>query len=50
MIATLTGQAATNIYNLQVAVSVISIAPLIILFLIFQRRFTAGITFGAVKG
>jgi len=50
MIATLTGQAATNIYNLQMAVSVISIAPLIILFLIFQRRFTAGITFGAVKG
>jgi ABC-type glycerol-3-phosphate transport system permease component len=50
MIATLTGLAGTNMYTLQMAVSVISITPLIIIFLIFQRRFTAGITFGAVKG
>jgi ABC-type glycerol-3-phosphate transport system permease component len=50
MIATLTGQAGTNMYTYQMAVSVISITPLIIIFLIFQRRFTAGITFGAVKG
>ncbi|PKP58786.1 sugar ABC transporter permease [Candidatus Atribacteria bacterium HGW-Atribacteria-1] len=50
MIATLTGLAGTTMYNLQMAVSVISITPLIIIFLIFQRRFTAGITFGAVKG
>ena len=49
MIATLTGQASTVMYHLQMAASVISIAPLIIIFLIFQRRFTAGITFGAVK-
>jgi len=50
MIATLTGPAGMTIYNLQMAVSVVSIAPLIIIFLLFQRRFTAGITFGAVKG
>jgi len=50
MIATLTGLAGTNMYTLQMAVSVISITPLIIIFLIFQRRFTTGITFGAVKG
>jgi len=50
MIATLTGLAGTNMYTLQMAVSVISITPLIIIFLIFQRRFTTGITLGAVKG
>lgn len=50
MIATLTGLAGTNMYTLQMAVSVISITPLVIIFLIFQRRFTVGITFGAVKG
>jgi ABC-type glycerol-3-phosphate transport system permease component len=50
MIATLTGQASTVMYHLQMATSVISITPLIIIFLIFQKRFTAGITFGAVKG
>jgi len=40
----------TNMYTLQMAIAVISITPLIIIFLIFQRRFTAGITAGAVKG
>jgi ABC-type glycerol-3-phosphate transport system permease component len=50
MIAQLTGPAGMTIYNLQMAVSVISIVPLIIIFLIFQKRFTSGITFGAVKG
>ncbi len=50
MIATLTGQASTVMYHLQMAASVVSITPLIIIFLIFQKRFTAGITFGAVKG
>lgn len=50
MIATLTGIAGTNMYTYQMAVAVISITPLIIIFLIFQRRFTEGITFGAVKG
>ncbi len=50
MIATLSGLSATNMYPFQMAVAVISITPLIAIFLIFQRRFTAGITFGAVKG
>jgi len=50
MITTLTGPAGMTIYNLQMAVSVVSIAPLVIIFLVFQRRFTSGITFGAVKG
>jgi len=50
MLANLTGPAGMTIYNLQMAVSVVSIAPLIIIFLLFQKRFTAGITFGAIKG
>lgn len=36
-------------YPYQMAASVISIAPLLIIFLIFQRRFIEGITAGAVK-
>jgi len=40
----------TNMYAIQMAIAVFSITPLIIIFLIFQRRFTEGITFGAVKG
>ena len=51
MIASLFGvPGKTNMYTLQMAIAVISITPLIIIFLIFQRRFTAGITAGAVKG
>jgi ABC-type glycerol-3-phosphate transport system permease component len=37
-------------YNGQMAMSVISIVPLLIIFLAFQRRFVEGITAGAVKG
>jgi ABC-type glycerol-3-phosphate transport system permease component len=37
-------------YNGQMAMSVISIIPLLIIFLLFQRRFVEGITAGAVKG
>ena len=51
MIASLFGvPGKTNMYTLQMAIAVISITPLIIIFLIFQRRFTAGITAGAIKG
>jgi multiple sugar transport system permease protein len=32
------------------AMSVISIIPLLIIFLVFQRQFVEGITAGAVKG
>jgi ABC-type glycerol-3-phosphate transport system permease component len=37
-------------YNAQMAMSVISIIPLLFIFLLFQRRFVEGITAGAVKG
>jgi len=50
MIASLFGlPGETNMYTIQMAISVISITPLIIIFLLFQRRITSGITFGAVK-
>jgi ABC-type glycerol-3-phosphate transport system permease component len=38
------------VFNLQMAASVISIIPLLIVFLVFQRRFVEGITAGAIKG
>jgi ABC-type glycerol-3-phosphate transport system permease component len=38
------------VFNLQMAASIISILPLLIIFLSFQRRFVEGITAGAVKG
>ncbi len=38
------------VFNLQMAASVLSIIPLLIIFLVFQRRFLEGITVGAVKG
>lgn len=44
------GAAGLTNYNGQMAMSVISIIPLLIIFLAFQRRFVEGITAGAVKG
>lgn len=38
------------VYHLQMATSVISIIPLLIIFLVFQRRFVEGITAGAIRG
>ncbi len=38
------------VFNLQMAASIVSILPLLIIFLAFQRRFVEGITAGAVKG
>ncbi len=38
------------VYHLQMAASVISIIPLLIIFLLFQRRFVAGIQAGALTG
>ena len=37
-------------YTAQMAMSVISLIPLLVIFLAFQRRFVEGITAGAVKG
>jgi ABC-type glycerol-3-phosphate transport system permease component len=39
-----------TVYDVQMAASVISLIPLLIIFLIFQRRFVEGITAGALKG
>ena len=36
-----------TIWNVQMAASVISIIPLLVIFLVFQRRFVEGITAGA---
>jgi ABC-type glycerol-3-phosphate transport system permease component len=38
------------VYSQQMAAAVISIIPLLIIFLVFQRRFVEGITAGAIKG
>ena len=38
------------VYHLQMAASVISIIPLLVIFLLFQRRFVAGIQAGALTG
>jgi ABC-type glycerol-3-phosphate transport system permease component len=38
------------VYSQQMAAAVISLVPLLIIFLVFQRRFVEGITAGAIKG
>jgi ABC-type glycerol-3-phosphate transport system permease component len=49
-IASFGGAVGLTNYTAQMAMSVISIIPLLIIFLLFQRRFVEGITAGAVKG
>jgi len=49
-INSLTGPAGRTIYNVQMAASVISVLPLLIIFIIFQRRFVEGIQAGAIRG
>jgi ABC-type glycerol-3-phosphate transport system permease component len=49
-IASFGGAVGLTNYTAQMAMSVISIIPLLFIFLIFQRRFVEGITAGAVKG
>jgi len=46
----LIGGAGLTAWGQQMAMSVISLIPLLIIFLIFQRQFVEGITAGAVKG
>jgi ABC-type glycerol-3-phosphate transport system permease component len=46
----LSGGAGLTAWGEQMAMSVISLLPLLIIFLIFQRQFVEGITAGAVKG
>lgn len=43
------GPPGYSLYREWMGVAVVSIVPLLILFLIFQRRFTEGITAGAIK-
>jgi ABC-type glycerol-3-phosphate transport system permease component len=50
MMMKMTGPYGYSLYREQMGVAVISIIPLLIIFLIFQRRFVEGITSGAVKG
>jgi multiple sugar transport system permease protein len=44
------GGAGLTAWGQQMAMSVISLIPLLIIFLVFQRQFVEGITAGAVKG
>jgi len=46
----ISGTIGRPVYNLQMAASILSIIPLLVIFLVFQRRYFEGITAGAVKG
>lgn len=50
IIRSLIGPVGRTVYDVQMAASVISLIPLLIIFLVFQRRFVEGITAGAIKG
>ena len=50
IIRSMTSPVGRTIYDTQMAASVISIIPLLIIFLLFQRRLMEGIAAGAVKG
>jgi ABC-type glycerol-3-phosphate transport system permease component len=50
IIRSLIGPVGRTVYDVQMAASVISLIPLLIIFLIFQRRLVEGITAGAIKG
>jgi len=50
MMTLMTGPQGFTRYREQMGVAVISVIPLLILFLILQRRFTEGITAGALQG
>jgi ABC-type glycerol-3-phosphate transport system permease component len=49
-IASFSGGVGLTAYAEQMAMSVISLIPLLIIFLAFQRQFVEGITAGAIKG
>jgi len=49
-ISSLTGQVGRTVWNEYMATAVLSILPLLVIFLIFQRRFVEGITAGAIRG
>lgn len=49
MMVQMQGPPGYSLYREWMGVAVVSIVPLLIIFLIFQRRFTEGITAGAIK-
>jgi ABC-type glycerol-3-phosphate transport system permease component len=49
-INSLSGPVGRTVYNVQMAASVISVLPLLLIFIIFQRRFVEGIQAGAIRG
>jgi ABC-type glycerol-3-phosphate transport system permease component len=49
-INSLNGPVGRTVYNVQMAASVISILPLLLIFIVFQRRFVEGIQAGAIRG
>ncbi|MGA9398697.1 MAG: carbohydrate ABC transporter permease [Anaerolineaceae bacterium] len=50
LIRSMIGPVGRTVYDVQMAASVISFIPLLIIYFVFQRRFLEGITAGAVKG
>ena len=50
IIHSLIGPVGRTVYDVQMAASVISLIPLLIIFLTFQGRIVEGITAGAIKG
>ncbi len=48
LIRSLIGPVGRTAYNVQMAASIVSIVPLLIIFLVFQRRFIEGVTAGAL--
>lgn len=50
VIRSMTGPVGRTVYDVQMAASIISLVPLLIIFLFFQRRYFEGIAAGAVKG
>ncbi len=51
LISSMGGPAGSRtVYDIQMATSIISIIPLLIIFLLFQRRFVEGIQAGAIRG
>jgi ABC-type glycerol-3-phosphate transport system permease component len=49
-ISSMTGQVGRTVWNEYMATAVMSILPLLVIFLAFQRRFVEGITAGAIRG
>ncbi|MBI3962145.1 MAG: arabinose transporter permease, partial [Deinococcus sp.] len=49
LIRSMTGPAGFTAYDLQMAAAVISVLPLLAIFLLFQRQFLEAITAGSIR-